>query len=227
MAILGGLPLAGAALVSAAAWAARVAMGLPRTPRQERIDPFRVGEPWRRFVQDAQQAQGRFEETVRRTHAGPLQGELDEIGARIAEGVREAWRVAQQGHLLEEALGRMDLPAAKQDLARVGKEIDRYPGGTAPAHLVDTREAIEAQLQAADRLAGVATSAHARLRLVNAQLDEAVARAIELSVSRSTDAVDLSPVAQSLEGIVDELEALRQGLEEAGGASAAAGGNAA
>ena len=60
-----------------------------------------------------------------------------------------------------------------------------------------------------------------RLRLLNARLDEAVARAYELSVQAS-DVADLSGLGDDVDGLVLEMEALRQGLEEAGGQAATA-----
>ena len=60
-----------------------------------------------------------------------------------------------------------------------------------------------------------------RLRLLNAQMDEAVARAYELSVQAS-DVADLSGLGNEVDSLVLEMEALRQGLEEAGGQAATA-----
>src|SRR6476469_7224674 len=56
-----------AVLLGGAAWLARVAFAVPRTPAGERVDPFAVGEPWRGFIQDAQQAQRKFETAVGRS----------------------------------------------------------------------------------------------------------------------------------------------------------------
>src|SRR5947207_10417598 len=92
-AILGGLPLLAAAGVGAVAWAARVAFALPRRKRVDRIDPFRVNDPWRKFVQEAVAAQTRFDRTVDRMRPGPLQDRLRDVGTRLAEGVHECWRI--------------------------------------------------------------------------------------------------------------------------------------
>jgi hypothetical protein len=54
--------------------------------------------------------------------------------------------------------------------------------------------------------------------MLNARLDEAVARAIELSVhAGSVD--ELNSLGTDVQGVVDDMEALRQGLEEAGRAA--------
>ena len=52
--------------------------------------------------------------------------------------------------------------------------------------------------------------------MLNAQLDEAVARAVELSVN-TTDVSALGPLSQDVESLVGELETLRQALDETRG----------
>src|SRR3712207_851604 len=87
----GGAGAAGG--VGAAAWAGRVAAASPREPREGRSDPFTLGAPWRRAVQDALQAQARFREAVSETRRGPLRDRMLEISDKIDAGVAEAWRV--------------------------------------------------------------------------------------------------------------------------------------
>src|SRR4051794_6344349 len=72
------------------------------------IDPFTIGEPWRRFVQDALRAQNHFGEVVGRARAGPLRDRLGEIGRGLDRGVGEVWATAQQGQSLKVARRRMD-----------------------------------------------------------------------------------------------------------------------
>lgn len=64
-----------------------------------------------------------------------------------------------------------------------------------------------------ERIAGVSRDAGSRLRVLNAQMDEAVARAVELSVT-AADGSDLSPLSADVESLVSELESLRLALEE-------------
>ena len=77
-------------------------------------------------------------------------------------------------------------------------------------------KALQSQLDSAARIQRVALDARDRLRVLNAQLDEAVARAVELSVNAS-DLSGLSPLAEDVDSLVGELESLRQGLVEASG----------
>jgi hypothetical protein len=219
VAILGGLPIAAAAGIGALAWAARVAMAVPRRPPGERVDAFRVGDPWRSYVQDAQQAKTRFDRTIKRMRAGPLRERLQGIGTRLDEGVTECWRIAQQGDQLVGAFRQLDVRQTQQELAGLQQELlDARSDADRTKSLQRAIAAVEAQLASAERLRNVAEDASDRLKLINAQLDEAVARAVELSV-RANDVGDLRPLTDDVDNLVNELEALRQGMEETGDAA--------
>ena len=219
-AIVGGLALPVAAVVGAAAWAARVAAAVERTPKDKRIDPGRLDEPWRSFIEDARDAQRRFARSVSQSRPGPLRERLEELARRIDDGVDECWRIACQGDSLEQAFNDLDIDAVQSELIGVIEERRRRDDQS----LERTQAALEAQVQSARRLRKVAGDARSRLRLLNAQLDEAVARAVELSV-RAGDADQLSPLTEDVETLVGELESLRQALEETSGTpgTAAAG----
>jgi hypothetical protein len=205
----GGIPLAIG--LGAAAWAGRVGAAVPRDPRPDRIDPFTLGEPWKRMVQDALQAQNRFTEAVNGTEPGPLRDRMAEIGQQIAHGVEEAWRVGRQGQALVEARRRIDVSEAQRDLEELeGSGRPRPGSGSA---LERTIESLHAQLDSARRLEATIAEARDRLRLTNARLDEAVARAAELSV-RAGDVGDLAGLGDDVDALVTDLEALRLGLEE-------------
>lgn len=216
-AILGGLPILAAAGIGAAAWAVRVAASVPRRSKAgpSRRDLSNLGDPWRRYVQDAMVAQAQFATAVRQTRPGPLHDRLVDIGRRIDDGVNECWAIATKGQSLDVAYMTLDVPRIQQEMA----EYAVYPSSPA----VDaTRHALQSQLDTASRLSHIGQDAQARLRLLNAQLDEAVAQAVELSV-HGTEASDLSPLAGNVDSVVGDLEALRQGLEEVGGGTAAPG----
>jgi hypothetical protein len=212
-AILGGLPLVAAAGIGLAAWAARVALALPRRPREDRIDPRALAEPWRSFVTEAQDAARRNRRAVAATTPGPLRDRLAEIGARIDTGVLESWRVAKRGDALEGALGEMDVRAVGDELRAVEAEAARR--GPNSASLERTAAALRAQLSSASRLGSVAAEARDRLRLLDARLDEAVARAVELSLGAG-DATAAGGLQGDVDQLVEEMEALRVALEDAG-----------
>jgi hypothetical protein len=195
----------GAVALAAVAWGGRVVAAIPRDPRPDRIDPFTLGEPWRRDVQDALQAQARFREAVHETRQGPLRERMTEIAGRIDEGVDEAWRVARQGQALVTARKRIDATGAQRELT----EIAGQPGEASE----QTAASLRAQLASAERLDATIEDARARLRLTNARLDEAVARAAELSAA-AEDVSQLQGLGDDVDALVNDLEALRLGLEE-------------
>jgi hypothetical protein len=192
------------------AWGGRVAAAVPRDPRPDRIDPFTLGDPWKRMVQDAVQAQSRFAEAINETHGGPLRERMEEIGQRIAVGVQEAWRVGRSGQAMMEARRRIDTADAERELA----EVEAAGAATEPGSARElTKKSLHAQIASAQRLDHTIAEARDRLRLTNARLDEAVARAAELSI-QAGDVHDLQGLGDDVDSLVDDLEALRLGLEE-------------
>lgn len=210
--ILAGLPVAAAAVAGGAAWALRVALAVPRREKGARVDPYALRPPWRHFVKDALRARARFADTARQARPGPLRDRLEELGGRIDTVVEECWRIARQGHALDSALRHLDVDAIQRELDDLRAEMGAT-GGQGRRELERAEEAVQAQLASARRIATVATEARTRLRLLNAQLDEAVARALELSL-QTADSADLRPLSADVETLVGELESLRQALEE-------------
>ncbi len=210
------LPVLGAAAVGAvlggAAYGGRVLAAVPRDG-SPRIDPFAVDEPWRRFVSDALSARRRFDEAVRTMDRGPLRDRLDEIASRLDDGVDETWGVARRGHNLMAARRSIDAAAIDAELA----QAEAIAAGSHDPRAAQTVEALRAQRASADRMDRVIEDTVNTLRLLDARLDEAVTRAIELS-SGSVDATHASAVDGEVDGIVGEMESLRAALEEAGAA---------
>ena len=201
-AILAGLPGAAVVAAGAAAWAGRVAVAVPRNSTDaSNIAPFAMQDPWRSFVRSAQQARRKFDEAVRGSRRGPMRDRLAEIGSRLDDAVAECWRVARQGQALVDARSQLNTADVQRELA-----------GLDPSQ-TKTAEALEAQLASAQRLETTITDVRDRLRLLDARMDEAVARAVELSV-QGGDA-ELQGLGSDVEGLVGDMEALRQGLEEA------------
>lgn len=210
-----GLPLVAAPLAALGAWGARVLAAVPKGPPEpERIDPFSVPEPWRGAVVEALKAQVRFDKAVEATEAGPIRDRLRSIGARIDDGVREVERIARRGAQLTSARAAIDAEEATAELARL--ERDAAEPGAAGSKLDRAVQALRAQVDTARRLEALVDDARAQLVVLDARLDESVARAIELSV-RVDDAEELGAVGADVDGLVDEMEALRLALEETAG----------
>ncbi len=210
VAILGGIPLAGAAVVGVACWAGRVALGLPRQRRPEAINPTSVNEPWRSFVRQAVSARDRFDRAVRDAEPGPLRDRLADMAARVSVGATECWRVAKRANALDAAVAELNTDAIRGQLDRCQQESARSPERS---ELVATSKALRNQLESAERLTKVAAGARDRLARIDAQLNEAVARALELSL-QTGESGDLDPLGSAVDDVVGELESLRQALEE-------------
>jgi hypothetical protein len=105
-----------------------------------------------------------------------------------------------------------DLPAAVQPAAP--GPTPTAPGLPGPSPTAtQTAVALQAQLDAARRMDELIASTRDRLRLLDAQLGEAVTRAIELSV-RPDGGSDLETLGADVDTLVHELESLRVALDE-------------
>lgn len=209
VAIIASAPLAVIVGAGALAWAVRVAIGLPRKAEGDRIDPFTLSAPWRRSIHEALQAQRRYDQAVKKAPIGPLRDRLAEIGQRIDAGVRECWRVAQRGDLLEGGVKTLDIQSTQQELI----DLERDMRENKDPRLEQARVSLRAQLHAAQRMIDAVQDARTQLRLLDARLDEAVTRAVELSLRSPGDA-DVAGLGSDVDNLVTDMEALRAALED-------------
>lgn len=214
-----GLPIVAAVGIGAAAWAARVAVAIPKGFDADGIDPFDLADPWRTFVWQAKRSRRQFTDAVRTAKEGPLRERLGEIGDRITTGVEECWRVARSGQALTDARARIDVAGITKQLSELtygaggaGGPVSQGTPDPASA-LGQTIEALQSQLATAKRLDEVIADTRDRLRLLDARLGEAVTRAIELS-ARVHETDDLTGLSADVESVVGEMEALRVALTE-------------
>lgn len=212
-AILAGVPLAAASVVGGLVWAGRIALAVPRKARRAEADPRLVAEPWRSLVRQARVAEDRFHHVLAGADPGPLRDRLAQVDARVATGVDECWRIAQRGNELSAAVADLDIDFLRRQLQTAEGNAAGFPERT---DLAATASAMRQQLASAQRLAGVAQDAEDRLRRLVAQLNEAVARAVELSL-QAPDMGSLQPLGTDVESLVGELESLRVALEETAG----------
>jgi hypothetical protein len=147
-----------------------------------------------------------------------MRDRLAEIGERIDAGVEECWRVACRGDELVDAIGNLDVVGARKDLADAKAEAREAHSDIHSS----TIESLQAQVDAADRMIAVAEDAQDRIRLLNARLDEAVARAVELSI-KAEDVGEVGQLGGQVEEVVSQMESLRVSLDEVSGTAQAAG----
>jgi hypothetical protein len=217
--ILAGLwPLAPvAALVG---WGVKVAFAVPRRASRSTIRPGKLPDPWRTFVLEAAQAAKRFDDLVRTLPVGPLRSELTDVGHRVADAVRECWEIATRGVALDLARRQLGLSQATNELDRLrGERQLREQQGIDVASIDRAISAVQRQLAAGQRIEAAAFEARDRLRVLNAQLDESVAAVVEMSLRPTADR-SAGAIRGQVDGIVDELEALRLALDETDSLSA-------
>jgi hypothetical protein len=200
-----GTPV-GAVAFGLAAFAARVLAAVPRAPRHPNMDPRRLQDPWRTIMVEILDADRRFDRAVSGIRPGPLRERVTELGSRLERAVAEAWRTAEAGAQLSN--GR-----AQIDTNRIHHELAAAQQGPQTERTQQTVAAIQAQLAAADRLDHTIRDAYDRLRLLDARIDETVTRTVELSVTQ-TDVEALAGLGDEVDSIVDDMEALRQAVEE-------------
>ena len=160
------------------------------------IDPFTLGEPWRRHVSAAQSAQRRYSEIVAGTRAGPLRANMESVTRQVQRGVEECWLIARRGNELDAALGRLDSTSLRTRLEQTSDE--------------PTRNSLQAQLDSAQRIRANRDDTDQRLRLLNTRLGELLAQAAEVSVG--ADSTD--ELGSAVDDVVTQLESLRLAVED-------------
>ena len=207
--ILIGLGPIGAVIGAAAFHGVRVLAAVPRGPRADRIDPFTLSDPWRRLANEALEARAQFAQVVKGIDEGPLQDRLGDISGRVSDGVDECWRVARAGHALARARSRIDVPSIQRELASLPAPTTGTSGSEASSQ---TLAALRSQLATASRMDTTISDTHDRLRLSCTRLDEAVTRAIELSVASVGDH-RIDELGTDVSTVTNDMEALRQAIE--------------
>jgi hypothetical protein len=160
------------------------------------IDPFTVGERWRRHVTAANGALRRYREIVAATPPGPRRDQLAAITRQVEHGVGECGLIAKRGHELDKAAARIDVTTLRTRLAATDDP-------TAKASL-------QAQLDAGERLRAMRDDADEQLARLNDRLGELVARAAEVGAAGSAPA----ELGTALDDVVTRLEALRLAIDE-------------
>ncbi len=197
----------GAALAASLVVAVRSErLGVTRRTHDPAIDPFGVGEPWRRLVQGAIRAQTRYRQTVASAPLGPVHDRLVEIGTQVDEAVSECWRIARRGHELHDILDAMNIARSREQLAAI-------PTGATDPAVRQRADALTSRIETYDRIAATNADTEAELRLLVARLEETSARGAELALV-ATETPRLDALGSEVSGVVDELESLRLAFDE-------------
>lgn len=157
------------------------------------------------LCRDAQKAQREVASAVTNTADGPIRERLQTIHTRLGDGVEEVWQISNLGQTLADNRRRVDLNDLKRRLAKA-----EDAGGDNASQV----SALGSQLESASRLDERLETTTARLDTLDAQLKDTATRALELSTVGEIGAAE--SLVSNVDHMVDELEALRLGLEEAG-----------
>jgi hypothetical protein len=139
---------------------------------QGRVDPFGVGEPWRRHVAAAQSAQRRFTKIVSTMNPGPLRSRMADIGRQVDRGVDECWQIAKHGDQLDDTIRGLDGAGLR---ARLDRATDD-----------SMRASIRSQLDSVDRIRTARELTDRRLHGLQTRLGELVSQAAEVSIGSDT-----------------------------------------
>lgn len=114
--------------------------------KRERIDPFTLTDPWRSFVQDAQQARSRFERIVDDVQEGPLRERLRDIETRVDDGLQACWRISQSGHQLRKTMAQVGPSTSEAVLRMRARQDETEQNLAALIHNLDEAVARAAEL---------------------------------------------------------------------------------
>ena len=206
IAALLGVPWYGAAVIGAVVYAGAVAVSMPKPAPRVRLDPFALSEPWRQFVQGAQRSKRQLTDTVKAARAGPLRDRLQGIVDRLDKAIAESWQIARRGDEIDGVVRGLDPTRLRSRL----DTLQAQSAAESSENLTAAIASVESQLASADRLKKLSANTADRLRLTQAQLDELVSRAAEVSVGAS----DTTEFAHDVDDLVLELESLRLAVQE-------------
>ncbi len=154
-------------------------------------------------VHRAVDARQRWQAVVVRVAAGPLRDRLEELTARIDAGVADVHATATRIGEVEAVLSTLDPDGA---VAAYKAARRRASAGDEPPEM----DALAARFASVQRLLNQVADAEERLRVADARLLAAVARAAEVAVG--ADLTGLPGIDTDLDAVSAELDALRSAL---------------
>ncbi len=187
----------------------------PADPLDE-VDPRVLGPRWSGAVGRALGARRYVAELIERAPPGPVADRLHQIGSRVDAGVLAAWHTAQRADQLTLTLGGIDVGRATAEHKQAKRELQRATelGQVTPA-MEERAEALAERHASVQRMLNSLDDADERLGVIDARLDAAVLRVAEISM-RPDATAEVAALESELDAVVDELGALRAGLDEVG-----------
>lgn len=167
------------------------------------VDPAAAPPRFARAVADALAARHRYHQMVAGLRPGPVHDRLAATGERVDAGVTAVWATVERAGEVERLLASLDPERVTDEYKRAKRS------GADPA----LEAALSQRFTSVQRLLNALDDTEERLRLLDARLGAAVARAAEVAVAGGTGT---EAVGAELDSVVDELTGLRSALDELG-----------
>ena len=170
------------------------------------VDPRAVAPRFGEAVAAALDARGRYGEVLAGIRPGPVRDQLAGLAVRVDAGVLAVWETARRATDVARTLDALDPDRVTDDYKRA-----KRTGG-------DSRlEAVMAQrFGSVQRLLNTLDDTDERLRLLDARLGAVVAGAAEVALGTVAGPGDVDALGAELDGVVDDLGALRAALDDLG-----------
>lgn len=174
-------------------------------PGHPEPDVSHVPARYRRFVDDAHDVRRRYQSVTERLEPGPLRDRMAATGERLDAAVAAIVATVFRAAEIAQLVAGLDAERTTTELKRARRN------GDDPALV----EALAQRFESTQRLLNALEDTEDRLRVLDARLGAAVARAAEIAVVGGPDAVGghAASVDTDLDAVVLELEALRLGLD--------------
>jgi hypothetical protein len=169
------------------------------------VDPAVVPRRFAGAVEAALDARRRYADVVAGTRPGPVRDRLADVAERVDAGVEAVWAAARRAGEIGRTLDVLEPSRVTDDYKRAKRRGD-------DPELV---EALHQRFTSVQRLLNALDDTDERLRLLDARLGAAVARAAEVALGAgASGAAGADAVSDELDGVVGELTALRAALDE-------------
>jgi hypothetical protein len=163
------------------------------------VDPALVGDRFAGPLRDALAHRTQFRELVARAEGEAMRARFDALATKLDDGVLAMWDTAQRATQVERTVATMDVD-------RITAEYKESVRGGVDEGLARARAE---RFRAAQQLLNALDSTDERLRLLDARLGAAVTNAATILLVGDSGAV-----TEELDGVLDELVALRWAVDE-------------
>lgn len=219
LAVAGGIPLAVAGLVTAGAYAVKVAAqtftgkDIEAIIRPEaRVDLKRLRNPYRTWVERGIDARKRFEDAIRRAPDGPLTVRLGGIADELGESIASLGRAAERAQQIDDYLTRQPPATLLMQLDRAEERLAGNADADVRPDLERVVGSLREQARVANRLQDFRDRSVSRIETTIAQIDQLTAQLMEVLLT--AEDVETVGGAGNVDALVAQLDSVRSAVAE-------------